>query len=368
MSAKRIAGAVIALTLVTACAGTSSNGTSAPFTPQANDAPQSKVGAARLASLVRSNATTYSSVYVANYAGNTVTVYAVNLSASAMQYLRKITNGVSNPRAVAYDNAGHLYVANAGNNTVTKYDETNSDALLSTISSGISNPAALAIDANNNLWVANQGNNTVTEYAAGTRSVAQSLSYGVNAPTALAVSPGGASIAVANTGNNSVTCYNVGTGARGRVITSGINYPMALAWDPSSNLYVANYRANTVTQYQQGATTINHTFSNGVAGPDAITVDPSDEYLWVGNVNGNTVTQYNTSGGLVQTYNQYAFMGETALASGAAGSNIIVSVGTQYVTALFYDPTLPDFNPNPTSVFAPADTGLSEPVAIAISH
>ena len=57
------------------------------------------------------------------------------------------------PEALAFDTSGNLYVANYGNNTVSKFapGSTTPTATLT----GLSGPDALAFDASGNLYVAN---------------------------------------------------------------------------------------------------------------------------------------------------------------------------------------------------------------------
>lgn len=177
-------------------------------------------------------------LYVANAGPSTVTVYAANGSS----VLRTISDGVSQPDAMAFDAAGNLYVANAGTDTVTVYAP-GSSSVLRTVSRGVDDPAALALDANGNLYVANAGANTVTAYTAGDTALMRTITQGINAPDALVFGAAG-NLDVGNVydggyDEGSVTVYTSAKGKPRKTLPQG-SAPVALAFDDDGNLYVDN--------------------------------------------------------------------------------------------------------------------------------
>ena len=72
-----------------------------------------------------------------------------------------VSNGLDEPVALAFDSAGNLYVANAGNNTISKV--TPAGVVSTFVSSGLDVPAGLAFDSAGNLYVANEGNSTISK-------------------------------------------------------------------------------------------------------------------------------------------------------------------------------------------------------------
>jgi hypothetical protein len=117
--------------------------------------------------------------------------------------LDTITDGVSAPGTIAFDNAGDLYVANGkakqGGCTVTVYDG-GTNTLLRTIANGINDPSGLAFDSAGNLYVSNvystchgEGgggkSGVISVYAPGSTSVARTISKGINFPNALMFGP-----------------------------------------------------------------------------------------------------------------------------------------------------------------------------------
>ena len=137
---RNLVGACLSAALLAACGG-GSNGLS-PSTPTSDAASSVAAGSALLPATAGANGlyTWYAgaNLYVANYFGNTVTVYAPGSAA----VLRTISAGVSGPFALAVGGSGNLFVANASGNTVTVYAP-GSTAVLRTISAGMSGPLAL---------------------------------------------------------------------------------------------------------------------------------------------------------------------------------------------------------------------------------
>jgi NHL repeat len=115
------------------------------------------------------------------------------------------------PVGVAVDVSGNIYVANLGNNTVTKYAASGGAPTL-TITTDLSFPYGVAVDASGNIYVANYDNNTVTKYAPGGGAPTLTISSGLSVPPGVAVDASG-NIYVANLGNNTVTKYGVAGGS-----------------------------------------------------------------------------------------------------------------------------------------------------------
>ena len=78
----------------------------------------------------------------------------------------EITDGINDPQGLYVDKYGTLYVANAGNDTVTAY-LAGSTSPSTTWSQDLDGPAYPIIDAKGNLFVGNTRNSTVVEYQPG---------------------------------------------------------------------------------------------------------------------------------------------------------------------------------------------------------
>ena len=117
---------------------------------------------------------------------------------------------------------------------------------------------------------------------------------------------------VANQTANTLSAYTIdSTGAltamNGSPFTSSGQAPIALTVDPDGTyLYVADKSSNTVSVYAIDQT-IDTTTSGTLtatgdpiatgSGPMAIAIDPSNTYMYVANVNDNTVSAYSLSAG-----------------------------------------------------------------------
>lgn len=110
-------------------------------------------------------------VYVSTSVGSTGTVDVYPSKGQGQPPIETITDGISAPQGLAVDSAGNLYVANAGNNTVTVYPPSQTTPSV-TYSSGVSAPYGVVVGTDGTVYIANttgggSGTGSVTEYPAG---------------------------------------------------------------------------------------------------------------------------------------------------------------------------------------------------------
>jgi hypothetical protein len=143
--------------------------------------------------------------------------------------------GLSNPQSIATDQQGNVWVANAGNSSVSEFNPLGGAISTATgFTQNISVPYALAIDQSGNAWVANSGSNTITELTPlGVSSTSHGDSTQLNAPKGIAID-GSNNVWVTNSGNSSVSAFNSsGQPLSGSPYTgSGITTPVAIAINP----------------------------------------------------------------------------------------------------------------------------------------
>jgi sugar lactone lactonase YvrE len=138
-------------------------------------------------------------VCVASQQADTVTVYR-----SGGDRIRTYSDDLASPWGVATNTLGLIYVANAGNDSITTFFK--GKEVGAPIVGGIDNPRGIAIDASGKLYVANYGSNSITTYATdGTQSF-PTITQGIDEPVGVAVDDRG-NIFVTNAGSNTVTTY-----------------------------------------------------------------------------------------------------------------------------------------------------------------
>jgi hypothetical protein len=144
-----------------------------------------------------------------------------------------VGGGLSNPKAIATDASGNVWVANNGNNSVTKLS-TIGTAISGTsgfAAGSINTPTAIAVDTSGAPWVANSSTNTLTHLTAAGTSGTLVPGGGLNAPSGIAIDSNG-NIWVSNSGNSTLseftstgTALSTTTGFTG----GGLNLPTAIA-------------------------------------------------------------------------------------------------------------------------------------------
>src|SRR2546425_6264980 len=223
-----------------------------------------------------------------------------------------ITDGLSDPAALAFDLSGDLWVANAGSNNVVEFKSSPnrviSPIVSKAITNGISSPQVLAFDSLGNLWIANSGSDSIVEYNATslaspnpspTKTIT-SLSF----PTGLAIDSAG-DLWVSSPQIASILEFNTTSLASNSPTVSkevGIRAPLSpsgLAFDSRGNLWVSGSTANPPeiwefdrTSLASSNTTVSKTIG-AVEGPFSLTFDSSGT-LWVANL-GGFIFQFNST-------------------------------------------------------------------------
>ena len=133
--------------------------------------------------------------------------FDVNMPPNAWTLAITYTGGgtLSTPSSIATDAGGNVWIANAGNASVTKLDDTGALVFNST-AGGFSSPSAIAIDGSGNAWVANSGNNSITELSAGGGSGTAYSANGLSTPKSVAID-GSGNVWVANGGSSKVSAF-----------------------------------------------------------------------------------------------------------------------------------------------------------------
>lgn len=164
-----------------------------------------------------------------------------------------------------------LYVT-MSNDTIVKYD-TAGNSLGVFANTGLSDPRGMAFDASGNLYVANYIAGSLSKFdSQGNYLAAQSIALGQNFSVGVAIDPAGA-IFVSNESSARVRKYD----AAGNLLATSVtgNTPTAIAFDGSGNLRVANRTGNTITRFDSNLNALSGTISVNLSRPRGLAIDTS---------------------------------------------------------------------------------------------
>lgn len=106
---------------------------------------------------------------------------------SGCTHLGTFATNVNQPWGLAFDKSGNLFVSSAGDNSIYKFTPGGVRSTFAQI--GLSNPRGIAFDSAGNLFVANAGNGTIWRFAPN-QSIGAAFATGLNSPTSIAIQPG----------------------------------------------------------------------------------------------------------------------------------------------------------------------------------
>ena len=170
-----------------------------------------------------------------------------------------------------------MYVAEAGNNDILKFDQTGAR---STFATGVSGAGALAVDSAGNVYVAERtASPTIHEYSSTGQDLGTFASTGLFRPSALAFGSDGTLYVANESTNGTVGHYSASGQFLGLFATTGMDHPEGLAFDSHGNLYAANNSGNSVREFSATGHDLGN-FATG-SGPSPLTFDAAGN-LYVG--------------------------------------------------------------------------------------
>ena len=209
-----------------------------------------------------------------------------------------IASGLNEPFAIAVSGAGpeagDVFVANAGSNTVSVINPA-TNTVVATVNVGTA-PEGIAVSGTGpeagDVFVANAGSNTVSVINPATNTIVDTVSVGT-APARIAVSgagPEAGDVFVAIAGSNTVWIINPATNNSVIVPVGTVPDGIAVsgAGPEAGDVFVANAGSNTVSVINLATFTVVATVLVGTA-PDTIAVDGSGN-VFVANADSNTVS------------------------------------------------------------------------------
>lgn len=221
----------------------------------------------------------------------------------------------SHPADIAQDPQGGLWVLDAGNNRVEKFNAAG-EYLSQFGSTGSGNgqfnrPTAIAIDAGGNLWVVDAGNKRVQEFNSAGVYLGQFGSAGTgngqfagSGPEGIAIDYHG-NIWVSDTYGGRLEEFTATGEFKRSVATRGLGSgqllePTAVDIGPGGNVWVADWGKNKVVEFSGTGQLIREFGSEGSGNgefrhPDGIAVDGKGD-VWVGDQNNERVQEFNQAG------------------------------------------------------------------------
>ena len=159
-----------------------------------------------------------------------------------------------NPRAIAVDAAGNLFLADSGNNRVLRRDA--ATGAITTVAEGFDRPSGVAVDGGGNLYIADgtwDGKDRIRKVDAVTGAIATIAGNGsqgfsgdggpatdaqFHSLGGIATDPAG-NIYIADSFNNRIRKVSAATGII-TTVAAGLNNPLGVTVDAAGDLYIAD--------------------------------------------------------------------------------------------------------------------------------
>jgi sugar lactone lactonase YvrE len=188
-----------------------------------------------------------------------------------------VSNGLSQPRGVAVDSAGNVFIADSGNNAVKEWFQTNG-SMTTLVSSDLNNPFSVAVDSSGNVYIADRSDNTILEWMVTNGEVRTLVSTGLYAPSGVAVDAAG-NVYIADGHDEVIFEWSVTNGnlvTLSSLPTPYICSPPSVAVDRAGNVFFDDTCNDGVLVWS----VTNHTVSAAAAAafylPAGVAVDGSD--------------------------------------------------------------------------------------------
>jgi DNA-binding beta-propeller fold protein YncE len=120
--------------------------------------------------------------------------------------------------------------------------------LSTVISSGLSSPSGVAVDNAGNVYIADYGSNSIKKLTASSWVITTLVSYGLNGPIGVAVDNAG-NVYIADFNSNAIKKWTASTGVVSTLVSTGLNGPIGVAVDNAGNVYIADSNNNAIKRW-----------------------------------------------------------------------------------------------------------------------
>jgi DNA-binding beta-propeller fold protein YncE len=262
-------------------------------------------------------------------AGQTLTVTQAGSTYIATQTISTLlSSGLNQPRGLAVDSAGNVFIADSGNNAVKKWTQA-THTVTTLVSAGLNAPHGVAVDAAGNVYIADSGNNAVKKWVAASSNLTTLVSSGLYAPSGVALDPSG-NVYIADGLDMDIYEW---VATNGNVITlnsqspSYLCYPPSLAVDIAGNVYFEDTCHDALYEWTAIDTKVTRLQCCWAYNPTGLAVDgcgkvyvsdQADNWIWewspAGNNNTMTVltSGFNRPGGVAVDGSGNLYIADTA--------------------------------------------------------
>jgi sugar lactone lactonase YvrE len=188
--------------------------------------------------------------------------------------------GFANPKGIVFDGNGHVYVADAGKNSIIALSLPDGNGI--TYATGLNAPNGLAFDTAGNLYVSEAGSGNIIMFAPDRTKTTFATNAG--APSGMVFDSSG-NLFVADFSGGKI--YKYTPSATQSTFVTGVDHPAGLAMDSSGNLFVAESGTGSILKFAPDAT--KTVFVTGAARPYGIAFDTSGNLIVADNGAGATL-------------------------------------------------------------------------------
>lgn len=179
---------------------------------------------------------------------------------------------LTNPKGLAFDGNGHLYVADAARDIIYRFSSIDGSQSVP-FATGLSSPVGLAFDLAGNLLEADAGSGKILKFSTvdGTRTT---FASGVGTPAGLAFD-GNGNLFVADFDGGKILKFTP-DGTRS-TFASGLSFPAGLAIDTANNVFEADSGSGTIFKFTPDGT--RSSFASGLESPYGLAFEASGNLI-----------------------------------------------------------------------------------------